>query len=241
MARKPVSSAPQLIPWNLKAMERREHHRAQLSLPVRIRWTTPFGQKTEYRETLDVSRGGLLVTCAEPHHTGVPLWVTFPYDDSTPDGQPELLAKVVRVASVLNGKRAEGFREFPGRPGSEEKPDRQVTLGLELDSANHSRHKHNGNGTEERRSGLRIPIGLVIHVRPQEMPWFEEAMSVDVSGTGMKFLSSREYRIGEKLMIGFEHPGSGAWTGACEFACQVLRLEASTQTPALAVTVQRTK
>src|SRR5260370_29983218 len=28
--------------------------------------------------------------------TGVPLWVTFPYDASPPDGQPEVLTHVVR-------------------------------------------------------------------------------------------------------------------------------------------------
>ncbi len=59
-------------------MDRREHHRVQLRLPARLRWTTPFGQKTEVCTTVDVSRGGMLVPCREPHAEGMPLWVTFP-------------------------------------------------------------------------------------------------------------------------------------------------------------------
>src|SRR6266849_6907325 len=84
-------------------MDRREHHRAQLRLPVRIRWNTPFGQKTEVCKTLDISRGGLLVPCHETHAHGIRLWVTFPYDNSLGDGQPEILAKVVRVGPAHDG------------------------------------------------------------------------------------------------------------------------------------------
>ena len=80
-------------------MDRREHHRVQLRLPARLRWTTPFGQKTEVCGTVNVSRGGLLVPCQEAHAGGMSLWVTFPYDATVAYGQPEVLAKVVR--SVL--------------------------------------------------------------------------------------------------------------------------------------------
>src|SRR6267143_1017719 len=93
-------------------MDRREHHRAQLRLPVRIRWNTPFGQKTEVCKTLDISRGGLLAPCQETHAPGVPLWVTFPYDSSMGDGQPEMAAKVVRVTPVINGNAAHESRNF---------------------------------------------------------------------------------------------------------------------------------
>src|SRR5438270_5300493 len=92
-------------------MERREHHRAQLRLPVRLRWTTPFGQKIEVCETLDVSRGGLRVPSHEAHAAGVPLWVTFPYNVSFGDGQPEVLAKVVRSCAGSNGERCTEVRK----------------------------------------------------------------------------------------------------------------------------------
>jgi PilZ domain len=82
-------------------MDRRDHHRVQLRLPARLRWTTPFGQKTEVCTTVDVSRGGMLVPCREPHAEGMPLWVTFPFDSSLIVGQPEVLARVVRSVVVV--------------------------------------------------------------------------------------------------------------------------------------------
>jgi hypothetical protein len=82
-------------------MDRREHHRVQLRLPARLRWTTPFGQKTEVCTTVDASRGGVLVPCREPHAEGMPLWVTFPYDNSLMVAQPEILARVVRTIVVV--------------------------------------------------------------------------------------------------------------------------------------------
>ena len=82
-------------------MDRREHHRVQLRLPARLRWTTPFGQKTEVCASVDVSRGGILVPCREPHAEGMTLWVTFPFDASLVVGQPEVLARVVRAVVVV--------------------------------------------------------------------------------------------------------------------------------------------
>jgi PilZ domain len=87
-------------------MDRREHHRVQLRLPARLRWTTPFGQKTEVCTTVDASRGGVLVPCREPHAEGMPLWVTFPYDNSLMVAQPEVLARVVRTVVVVRDEVA---------------------------------------------------------------------------------------------------------------------------------------
>src|SRR2546427_6144123 len=70
-------------------MERREHYRVRLRLPARIRWRTPFEQRIEVRETLDVSRGGLLIPSAAAVEPGARVWLTFPYDSTIPDGQPE--------------------------------------------------------------------------------------------------------------------------------------------------------
>src|SRR6267378_3651531 len=92
-------------------MDSREHRRVRMRLPVRLRWTTPFAQKIELAETIDVSRGGLLVSTKEPHTSGVPLWVTFPYDASLGDGQPEMLATIVRCGDVLEVVRATYARE----------------------------------------------------------------------------------------------------------------------------------
>jgi hypothetical protein len=78
-------------------MDRRVHHRVQLRLLSRLRWTTPFGQKTEVCETLNASRGGVLVPCQQSHAEGTLLWVTFPYDPSILYGQPEISARVMRL------------------------------------------------------------------------------------------------------------------------------------------------
>src|SRR5215469_3861902 len=44
----------------------RKHPRAQLNLPVRLRWPGTQGTKLERTHTIDVSRAGLLVERAEP-------------------------------------------------------------------------------------------------------------------------------------------------------------------------------
>ncbi len=60
-------------------MDTRKHHRVRMRLPVRLRWTTPFGQRIELGgQTIDVSRSVLLVSTTEPHTPGITLWVTFP-------------------------------------------------------------------------------------------------------------------------------------------------------------------
>ena len=75
----------------------REHRGVRMRLPVRMRWTTPFGQKIELGETIDVSRNGLLVSTRESHRPGITLWLTFPCDASLSDGQPEILVFAPRA------------------------------------------------------------------------------------------------------------------------------------------------
>src|SRR6266571_8092594 len=77
--------------------ERREHRRAQLKLPVRLRWPGPLRQLMEVSETLDVSRGGLLARSSNDCRSGAPLWVTFPYDSSLSSNLPEVPARIARV------------------------------------------------------------------------------------------------------------------------------------------------
>jgi PilZ domain len=211
-------------------MDRREHHRAQLRLPVRIRWNTPFGQKTEVCKTLDISRGGLLVPCQETHAPGVGLWVTFPYDTSVGGGQPEMLAKVVRVGPAHNGNgnksTAEGVSE------------REMALHFALPS----RPEGSGNGRakeRERRDSPRRALAIPVRARPEHIPWFEEAMTIDVSAHGLRFLSSREYQEGDRLLVSFEPAGSAPWPSASETSARVLRIEGLPDSAALAVTIVR--
>ena len=211
-------------------MDRREHHRAQLRLPVRIRWNTPFGQKTEICKTLDISRGGLLVPCVETHSPGVPLWVTFPYDNSVGDSQPEMPAKVVRVRPASNGNGNK-----PARTGSTEKA---VAVHFALPF----RPESNGNGhanERERRHSPRRPLAIPVRVRLAHIPWFEEAMTIDVSAQGLRFVSSREYKEGDRLRVSFELTSSSPWPTGSETPARVVRVEAVPESAALAVTIFR--
>ena len=210
-------------------MDRREHHRAQLRLPVRIRWNTPFGQKTEVCKTLDISRGGLLVPCDEEHAPGVPLWVTFPFDSSLGSGQPEMLAKVVSVRPTRNGN---------GNKAAPDAGEQAVALHFSLPF----RPENNGNGhskERERRHSPRRPLAIPVHVRPPHIPWFEEAMTIDISAQGLRFLSSREYEQGESLLVSFEPAVSAPWPTASETIARVLRIERVPQSAALAITISR--
>jgi PilZ domain len=211
-------------------MDRREHHRAQLRLPVRIRWNTPFGQKTEVCKTLDISRGGLLVPCQETHAAGVPLWVTFPYDTLLGDGQPEMLAKVVRVKAAYNGNGSKSTREG----ASEQAVALHFVLPPRAESNGHGREKE-----RERREAPRRALALPVRVRPEHIPWFEEAMTIDVSAHSLRFLSSREYQEGDRLLVSFEPTASTPWPSASETSARVLRIEAVPESAALTVTIVR--
>jgi hypothetical protein len=196
-------------------MDRREHHRAQLSLPARLRWSTPFGQKTEVCKTLDISRGGLLVPCKEAHAPGVPLWVTFPYDTSLLDAQPEILAKVVRVSDELS-------------------------VALQFQPAFRAESNANGHAKEtERRGSPRRPLAVPLRVRLEHVPWFEEAMTLDVSSQGLRFLSTREYSVGANVFVSFESLASAPWPAGTEILSRVVRLDPVPQSSSLAVTLAR--
>ncbi len=175
-------------------MQTREHHRVRIRLPARLRWSTPFGQKIELSETLDVSRGGLLLSTKELHSAGASLWVTFPYDASLPDGQPEVLARVVRSSEALEITRADNARAKT-RPQTalpqahSTKPDKPARVGISATpttfavaiqfeerghaTSNGNRARHN----PERRASPRCTLGVPVRVRPEHVPWFEEAMT----------------------------------------------------------------
>jgi hypothetical protein len=245
-------------------MDRREHHRVQLRLPVRLRWTTPFGQKTEVCDTVNVSRGGVLVPCQELHAVGMSLWVTFPYDPAIPYSQPEILAKVVRSVELqwpttevgrTNGSGVEhkGDRDRERAATRAGKvPDvvvqaadaRPTVAALRFEIA--PRHRSNGNGNGhrrelERRASPRQQLAVPVHVRPEHVPWFEEAMTIDCSIEGLKFRSNREYRLGEYLVVSFESADTSPWPAAKEWVLMVTRLERMPESAALNVAVCRSR
>src|SRR5438105_2331262 len=65
----------------------------------------------------------------------------------------------------------------------------------------------NGNRARrepERRGSPRRLLAVPIRVRPGNVPWFEETMSLDFSQRGMRFRSHREYAEGERLSIALD-------------------------------------
>ncbi len=174
----------------------------------------------------------MLVPCAEFHATGVALWVTFPYDASLQDGQPEVLARVVR------SKRAGEFAPGHALRNSDVCPQPAAALYFEVTP--HAASNGNGHLPEpERRTIPRRRLALPIRVRLEDVPWFEEAMTVDVSAGGMLFLGSREYQTGQYLLVSFGASAFVPWPAAGEFRCVVAHIEPVSRGSALAVGIRR--
>ena len=305
-----------LEPLSWWAMDRRDHHRVQLRLPARLRWTTPFGQKTEVCTTVDVSRGGMLVPCREPHAEGTPLWVTLPFDSSLIVGQPEILARVVRSAVVVrddvaakkkngngngysngnghngNGHNGNGHhkngngngnghhhtdadsgfrspsatqaaatelaqRIAEARAESDARTATQVAgaepvatefltllaLRFEIASVRKSGAAHAIVPLRdvERRASPRRPFLVPVRVRTEHVPWFEETMTIDCSGDGLRFRSNREYARGEFLIVSFESAATSPWLGVTESLLRVVRVESEPDVAELHVAVCRTQ
>ncbi len=240
-------------------MDNRQHRRVRMRLPVRLRWTTPFGQKIELAETIDVSRSGLLVSTKESHVPGVTLWVTFPYDASLSDGQPEILARVARCDEVLEVIRATNAREKVQTESQSARElsakldqlaraigiaDAPATFAVAIHLDEHRRSDSNGDvhpREPERRGSVRKALAIPVRVHPERIPWFEEAMTIDISAKSMRFRSHREYELGDHLKIAFADPSSAPWHGGGEFLSEVVRVAPVPGSAALDVSVCRMK
>ncbi len=238
-------------------MDSREHRRVRMRLPVRMRWTTPFGQKIELGETIDVSRSGLLVSTKEFHAPGVALWVTFPYDASLSDGQPEILARVARCNEVLEVIRSTNARDIVQTESASEQErsakldqlaravglsNAPATFAVAFHLKEQAHASSNGNAhrrESERRGSVRKALAIPVRVHPERIPWFEEAMTIDISAKGMRFRSNREYALGDYLKIAFEASASAPWHGAGEFRSKVIRIAPVPGSVALDVSVCR--
>ena len=238
-------------------MDSREHRRVRMRLPVRLRWTAPFGQRIELGETIVVSRGGLLVSTKEPHSPGVSLWVTFPYDSSLGDGQPEVVARVVRCDEVPEVIRSANAREKVHSESASEQEraakldqfvralgmcEAPATFALAIRFHEQAHAASNGNSHHhdpERRGSLRRGLAVPVRVRPERIPWFEEAMTIDFSSKGMRFRSHREYEPGDQLKIAFDDSTSTLWSGSGEFRARVVRVSSALGSVGLDVSVCR--
>lgn len=138
----------------------------------------PLGLLAETAETLNASRGGVLIQRREPCRAGAMLWLTFPFDAASAAPQPETFARVVRVE---------------GAPGGVYR----VALEFETSGAPTLPGYHG----PERRRAARVAIALPIQVRAATLPWPEEAMLRDMSESGVRFLSARVYNVGDAVLM----------------------------------------
>jgi PilZ domain len=181
------------------SMDLRKSPRAQLRMPVRLRWQGSFGMRLEITETLDVSREGMLIVRSDPHGVSSRVWVTFPFEPSSAAAvQPETPATVVRVQQ----EKAGGYR---------------VALKLELPKRDIFPPAH-----VERRRDPRVPFALPIFVRPKNTPWPEESMTRDISKGGALIDTSHVYRIGESVLAKIPW---GEWSNVGEIPGRIVRVE----------------
>ena len=207
-------------------MQRRLHPRVRLRLPARLRWSAPLGQRTEKCETINVSRGGLLLACNDVPGEGHPLWITFPFDPEASGAQPETLARVVRRVEAS----AESSAQLTGR----------WKAALQFEATAHLQPRRKGSrGAQAKQNGAGSKIALPIHVRPEHIPWAEEAMTVEVDREKLKFLTNREYELGQRLLVSFDSPSEAPWSGEGEWETRVTGIEMEAGKESLYVTVQK--
>lgn len=181
-------------------VEQRRYVRVQLHLTARLRWVGPLGQVTEITDTLDVSRGGALLSRVGPCEVGALVWVTLPFQADAPDDQPEIAGRVVRVKTTTTGGHLLAI-EF-------EPPKRAVRA----------------VGRFNRRGGERMPLAMPVSVWMGNFPWPEETMTVNVSDGGLLFRTARHYELGEIVRVAGPR---GPLAGTEARHARVVRIEAA--------------
>ncbi|MGH7837968.1 MAG: PilZ domain-containing protein [Candidatus Binataceae bacterium] len=185
----------------------RKHRRARLQLGARVRWRSPLGMRLESTQTVDLSRGGILLDRAEPCDVDAHVWVVCPFDPASTSVQPETPARVVRVEN---------------RPGG------YFRVALQLETA--ERCAPRPSSTERRRTS-RIPFAIPIFVRPMGAPWPEESMTHDISRGGARFTTARIFAPGDSMMAKVPW---GEWAQSGEIAGCVVRVESHRDMPGAA-------
>ena len=191
-------------------------------MPARLRWSAPLGQCIEPCETINASRGGLLLACGEAPGAGHPLWVTFPFDAEASGMQPEVLARVVRSEPSM------------------EDPETRWRVGLQFERT--ARPAISGNGKDrgiEKKNGAGRNIALPIRVRPRSVPWHEEVMTMEVSPEKVKFVTHREYSFGQQLLVSFDSRSDAPWAGDQEWEGEVTGIEMDADSDSVTVTVRK--
>ena len=192
------------MPESVSPVDLRKSPRARLHLPARLRWLGPLGMRLEIAETIDVSREGLLIRRSEPCSPQARVWVAYPFDPSAAAIQPETPARIARVQGGAKG----GF---------------YVGLQLQLPARESPRPAE-----DERRKSARFSFALPIFVRPAGSQWPEESMTQNVSNNGVRFETTRTYKVGETVRAKIPW---GEWAKTGEILGRVVRVEGPAEAP----------
>jgi len=183
-----------LPPSERLVADQRRYPRALLSLPVRLRWLGVFGLESETSETLDVGRGGLLVSLREPHPEGAMIWTTFPFDAGAPAAEPETPSCVAWLKTTPAGGCLAGISFADLRAPSRL---RNISPSYEKQLTRAA------SALGERRRCPRVPMAFLIRICGDDPSWPEDVMTADISATGLAFCTLRIYEIGDRLTIAF--------------------------------------
>ena len=83
-----------------------------------------------------------------------------------------------------------------------------------------------------------IPFAFAA-VRPRHILWPEEAMTLDVSNELVRFVSNREYALGDTLLVSFVSRETRPWPGIGETAGEIVKVEKVPQSASLVITLKR--
>jgi len=171
--------------------------RVRMEMPVRIRQVPPPQDFVEIRTTLDVSRNGLLFRTRQTYELNSTIWVTMPYSVNAEDKGPEFPATVVRIIRLPTG---------------------DIEVGVQFHSAHADRWNHSVYTTftkpitaTEKRVKNRVRMTLPILVRAGAL--LDESVTLDVSRTGVLFVSSQTYTIGQRVFVVIPYQPTGLVSG----------------------------
>jgi hypothetical protein len=168
----------------------------------------------------------LLLVSHEAYSIGMPLWVTFPFDPTVPDSQPEVLARVMRC----NQKSENG--------------ESLSDVALHFESTLQPSIPGDGAKKTVAKAGPRVEnewrnLSTPINVRLRQVPWFEEAMTIQVSPDSLRFVSNREYADGDALLISFVSPTASPWSGQPEQPARVVSVQRISGSNSVFVTAKK--
>ena len=112
-------------------------------------------------------------------------------------------------------------------------------VAMHFEGAAHSYGRSNAKDAANGHHNGSSKIALPIRVRPRHVPWFEEAMTLEVSREKLKFVTHRQYKFGEPLMLSFEAGSDGPWGGEGEWETHVTGIEMEAGSELLWVTVRK--